>query len=245
MNYMRVIKRCLFLIGLAFLLNGVALFMVSAFNLGNLLTVILGVILAAGGIYFDAIPKYIKLAIAIPLLLVVALSSFLLVYGISDNVTYKEDAVIVLGAGVNGSRVSLSLADRLDSAVDYHKENPQALIVVSGGQGPGEDISEAEAMEQYLVARGVPDDLIIKEDQSTSTHENFLFSKKILEEKLGDAYTVAYITNDYHIYRAGGIARNTGIKSLTHIHSSTRWHTIIPGVLRECLAVAKFRVFGN
>ena len=102
-------------------------------------------------------------------------------FGFTDTVTYKEDAVIVLGAGLRGENLSLILRNRLDAAVEYYNENPEAVIVVSGGQGPDEDIPEAEAMERYLYEQGVPLNKIIKEDKSTSTEENFKFSKELLE----------------------------------------------------------------
>lgn len=65
------------------------------------------------------------------------------------------DAIIVLGAGVNGSTPSLSMCNRLDAALAYLGANPDALAVVSGGQGEGEDITEAKAMADYLTANGV------------------------------------------------------------------------------------------
>ena len=245
MKVKSILRPVLILLGIAITLNGVVLFMIANFNLGNLLTLLLGVILTAGVIFFEKIPKYIKLTVAIPLTVAVALSSFLAIYGVSDNVTYKEDALVVLGAGINGKRITYVLADRLDRAVEYSRENPDALIVVSGGQGPGEDISEADAMYGYLTSKGVPEDRIIKEDKSTSTYENFKFSKAIMDEILGKDYKVAYVTNEYHIYRAGGIARNAGLSTPRHLHSTTRWYSVLPGLLRECLAVMKFWVFGN
>ncbi len=245
MKHKFALQCLLTILGIAVTLNGVVLFMITTFNLGNLLTVALGIVLVTGATCFDKIHKYIKLAVAIPLAAAVILSSFLAIYGVSDNVTYKEDALIVLGAGVNGKRITYVLADRLDKAVEYSSKNPDALIVVSGGQGPGEDITEAEAMCGYLVSKGVPEKRIIKEDKSTSTHENFKFSKAILDQKLGEEYDVAYVTNEYHIYRAGGIARNAEFESPRHLHSTTRWYTVLPGLLRECLAVAKFWLFGN
>ena len=249
MKLSKILINLLTLLGLAIGINGLALLFKTNFNLGSLLTALLGVALTLLGIFFrkvsEFIPKWIRIAAVVLLSSVVFFSTFLLSYGCRDNVSYKEDAVIVLGAGVNGSRVSRVLADRLKAAIDYHNENPEALIVVSGGQGPQENISEALAMEQYLTAKGVPEELIIKEDKSTSTYENFKNSKAILDEKLGTEYTVSYVTNDFHIYRAGGIARNAGITNATHFHSSTRWYLITPSTLRECLAVAKFCIFGN
>ena len=245
MKVKSILRTVLILLGIAITLNGVVLFLIANFNLGNLLTLLLGVVLTAGVIFFKKIPKYIKLTVAIPLTVAVALSSFLAIYGVSDNVTYKEDALVVLGAGINGKRITYVLADRLDRAVEYSRENPDALIVVSGGQGPGEDISEAEAMYGYLTSKGVSEDRLIKEDKSTSTHENFKFSKALLDERLDYDYKIAYVTNEYHVYRAGGIARNAGLPNSVHLHSVTRWYSVLPGLLRECLAVMKFWVFGN
>ena len=95
--------------------------------------------------------------------------------------TGKEKAVVVLGAGLRGEQVSGLLARRLDAALDYYRENPDVLLVVSGGQGPDEVIPEAEAMARYLAARGVPQENIIKEDKSESTEQNFEFSRVLLE----------------------------------------------------------------
>lgn len=87
--------------------------------------------------------------------------------------------MIVLGAGLRGERVTDLLARRLDAAYDYHLENPNAVIVVTGGQGPGEDIPEARAMKAYLVEKGVPEKQILEEASSTSTEENFCFAREI------------------------------------------------------------------
>lgn len=169
---------------------------------------------------------------------------FLAVYGKTDNATYNEDAVIVLGAGVKGEYVTPLLAYRLLKAVDFSKRNPNAVIIVSGGQGPDEDISEALAMERYLIARGVPPEKIIKEDASTSTYENLLFSKEILDSIFGDSYKVTVVTNDFHIFRAAGIAGKLGLTA-THLHSNTKWSTMPLNYTRECLALVKFWVFGR
>jgi uncharacterized SAM-binding protein YcdF (DUF218 family) len=98
-------------------------------------------------------------------------------------------------------------------------------------------------MEKYLLSQGVDPDMIIKEERATSTLENFKFSKEILDELLPKGYSVAYITNEFHIYRAGGYCSQAGIKGATHLHSNTRFDSILPGTMRECLAVMAFWVF--
>ena len=123
-------------------------------------------------------------------------------------------------------------------------QNPDAIIIVSGGQGAQEDISEAEAMEIYLIENGVKSDKIIKEDKSTSTTENFAFSKEILDKQFSNDYTVAFVTNEYHISRAALCAENAGIDNTTHLHSDTSTSYLLAGVLRECFAFVYHLILG-
>ncbi len=240
---MKVINIILVLLGSITLLNGIFVAAVSNFNMGIPATLALGLVLIILGVFGKQIKRWIKIVLAVCIGLAVAASAFLLCFGITDSVDYREDAIIVLGAAVHGDTPSLVLRDRLDTAVFYHKQNPAALIVVSGGKGNGENITEAEAMEKYLLDKGVPAALIIKEDRATSTLENFKFSKKLLDERLTD-YKVAYITNEYHIFRAGLTAKRAGIGSAAHINSTTRLNYLLPGVLRECMAVVRVLIFG-
>ena len=227
-------------VGAIITLNGIALFFVSNVNIGNFLTVAMGAAIMLTALLFKRITKWFKAVIIICLSVAVVCSSFLIIYGKSDNVTYREDAVIVLGAAVHGKTPSLTLKKRLDTAAEHHAQNPEAIIIVSGGKGAQEDITEAKAMEEYLINKGVAADKIIKESQATSTYENFAFSKEILTEKFGENYTVAFITNEYHTLRASLCAKRAGIKNITHIHSNTNLSYLISGVLRECLAVMKY-----
>ena len=91
--------------------------------------------------------------------------------------------MIVLGCGVNGDRPSLMLTERLDAAYDYLNTHEEVVCILSGGQGKGENISEAECMYRSLTEKGIARDRLYKEDRSTSTRENLLYSKKIIEEK--------------------------------------------------------------
>ena len=94
----------------------------------------------------------------------------------------STDCVIVLGCQVLGETPTDMLCDRLDAALELLEENPEALCVVSGGQGNLEDISEAEAMRRYLNAHGIADERIITEDRSTTTDENIRFTAELLSE---------------------------------------------------------------
>ena len=88
----------------------------------------------------------------------------------------------MLGAGLKGDTPSLALERRLEKAAEYMNKNGNAIAIVSGGQGKGETISEAQAMENYLLNHGIREDRIIKEDNSTSTYENFEYSKLMMDE---------------------------------------------------------------
>jgi len=165
-------------------------------------------------------------------------SGFLVVYGNQDNAQYNEDVAIILGASVRNEQVSPSLSKRLDQGVEYHKKNPRAVLIVTGGKGAQERISEALAMERYLVAKGVPAEQIIKEEKSASTYENFLFSGELLKQIFPEGCSIVFITNDYHVYRAQKLARATGIAVL-HIGANTPWYTIPASYMREMTAVIK------
>lgn len=235
----RLIARTLLVgLGLLVLANAIWLAVTANRNLGMALAALLGVGLLAWGVRFDQFARHRVLqALAIGVLVgAVGMSSFLAIYGERDDATYTEDAIVVLGAAVHGRELSNTLASRLDAAADYHARNPTALIVVSGGQGPQEDVTEASAMREYLIARGLPPSAIVEENRSTSTEENFAFSKQILDARLAPGYRVAYVTNEFHVYRAGRIARSAGMIA-THTHSSTPWYFWPTSYLRECLAV--------
>ena len=97
------------------------------------------------------------------------------------------------------------LASRLDAAYEYLTEHPDAICIVSGGQGPDESMPEAECMYLYLTEKGIASERIYQENRSTSTRENLLFSQEIIEAE-GLNPEIAIVTNEYHEYRAGMVA---------------------------------------
>ncbi len=248
-SYEFVLRAVFILGGMFTLLNGIFIWMTSNFNLGNILVFCLSALFLALGLFgaelSKILPVPIKIAFVVLLMLYFALSVFIMLYGSFDNADYSEDAVIVLGAGIRGDRPTRVLARRLDKAVEYHCKNPDALIVVSGGQGLQEDVPEAEVMEMYLISKGVNPKVILKENKSASTFENFTFSKEILAAVFESGYDAVFITNEFHILRAKCIAEKTGYSDITHLHSDTEWYSVLPCVLRECFAIAKFAFFGN
>jgi uncharacterized SAM-binding protein YcdF (DUF218 family) len=147
----------------------------------------------------------------------------------------SSDTVIVLGCKVKGTRPSLMLKRRLDSACEYLENNSEVLVIVSGGKGSDEEISEAECMKAYLIEKGIAPERIYKEDKSTSTYENFKFSKEIMQEyNLGSNLTV--VTDGYHQLRAGIIADSLGIKT-NAVSAHTSWWLVPTYWVREWFAV--------
>lgn len=239
-----MIKILLIVAGSLLVLEVVFLAFVSNYNMGWLLTIFMGLFFLLYGIFFDQINNFMSQGVLLWLrylgyLLLACLFGviiFLASYGNHDNVTYREDAVIVLGAGLRGDKVSLTLAKRLDAAYEYWLNNPEAIIVTTGGQGPQETIPEGQAEAKYLLNLGVPRSKIIIEAKSTSTRENFLFAQELLAEKLPSGYKVAYVTNSFHIYRAGKIAQDIGL-SASHYHGDLSWYMVPVVYLREFAAV--------
>lgn len=164
------------------------------------------------------------------MIVLVIYSGIICVVGKSDNATYREDYIIVLGAGLKGDTPSLALERRLEKAAEYMNKNGNAIAIVSGGQGKGETISEAQAMENYLLNHGIREDRIIKEDNSTSTYENFEYSKLIMDE--GQA---VFVTNEFHVLRSELMAKINGIDA-THIGASTPITLLPVSCVREFIA---------
>lgn len=157
----------------------------------------------------------------------------------------QSDYLIVLGAGVNGSAPSLSMVNRLEAALDYLEVYPDAVAIVSGGQGAGEDVTEASAMHDWLVAHGMPESRIVQEDQSTSTRENLENSFAIIRSRGGDpADGVAVVSSEYHLYRAKQMARALGAKPLGVAAETTLPTMRANYFIREAFAAAYMQVFG-
>ncbi|TSD64368.1 YdcF family protein [Aeromicrobium piscarium] len=151
------------------------------------------------------------------------------------------DAVVVLGAGLRrGEEVTPLLASRLDQARAVADRSRAAgrdpVIVVSGGQGPDERISEADAMARYLRDHGVPADRLLREDRSTTTEENLAFSARVLADQA--PRRVAVVTNNYHAFRAATLMRQAGLPGYS-VGSPTARYFWPSATVREYLALLR------
>ena len=146
----------------------------------------------------------------------------------------KADCIIVLGAQVKGKRITDSLKRRLDKAVLYLRKFPDTKAIVSGGQGKGEDITEADAMADYLIRSGIDGKRIIREDRSVSTRENLRFSGRYTDPEHD---VIGIVTNGFHMYRACLIAGQEGYRNVYRIPASSNLVFQLNYLMREFFAV--------
>lgn len=152
------------------------------------------------------------------------------------------DYLVVLGAQIWESGPSRALQLRLDTACAYLEENENTLVIVSGGQGSNEPMSEAQGMYDYLVKKGISPERILREDRSTNTHENLLFSKALIQKE--DA-SVGIVTNNFHVYRAVRLAAKLGYEEACGIAAPADRLMQANNMVREFFGVMKDWMVGN
>lgn len=153
-----------------------------------------------------------------------------------------DTPAVVLGCHVKDGRPSRILGERIDAAYEYLVEHPQAIAVLSGGQGVDEAISEAECMYRELTERGIDGSRLYKEESSVNTPTNLRHSRAILEDVLGadsawaGTHEIVLITSEFHCYRGCLHAKQEGLSPVAYA-SNTAMPYVIPFYLREIVAV--------
>lgn len=190
---------------------------------------------------------YFKTSIAFKLLIYIFILFFLSFLIIESMIIYwsykkesvKADYIIILGAGVRGTTPSLTLYERLNTGIKCINRNPDASIILSGGKGTDEEISEAEAMRRYLITHGIDEKRIILEDKSRNTEQNIMYSKRKIEEKEDSrSVKVLLVTSNFHMFRASFLARKAGIHVFCYSAPIPAW--LVPTYyIREYFAVFK------
>lgn len=211
------------------------------------------------------VSMYTFLAAALVVLCVVEVLIFL---GAAGSDTGNMDYVIVLGAKVRETGPSNSLRARLDKAVEYSKDNPGTVFILSGGQGEEEPATEAKVMYEYLLAHGVPAERMALENVSTSTVENLAYSRVLIEhmeqkrrqdlqsrrpsvapgpylEVEEKPLQIGVLTSSYHVFRARKIGEKQGISNLHGIASKSDLILFPHLCVRECMAILKDQLMGN
>lgn len=205
-------------------------------NIGNLTGIMVCLLLIFYGLFFSKVnelrkkwkkKRFVKFwvygaegVVMLVFVLTIVMTSFMV--HAANKEPEGTETLVVLGCRVYGERASLSLRERLDAAYEYLEAHPDAYCVVSGGQGAGETISEAECMYRYLTDKGIDGSRIYKEDASTTTRENLQFSLQVIEEN-NLPPNIAIATSEYHQYRAGLIAKGLGIKNTAVCGKTAKW----------------------
>ena len=155
---------------------------------------------------------------------------------------FDKDYIIILGAKMrkDGSLTPL-LKGRVDRAIEFAKMQKEAtgkdiIFVPSGGQGSDEPLAEGDAMKNYLLSTGIPENRILAETESLNTYQNFTYSKKLIDEHFkGTDASIAFSTTNYHVLRSGFYAYKQGIKA-EGIGSKTKVYFWVNAFVREFIA---------
>lgn len=185
--------------------------------------------------------RYVKISSCIIFICFIIIEALIINYPKYNR--NSDDYIIVLGAGLDHGVVpNLILRERLDIAIKCMKENLAKYIVLSGGQGTDESISEAQAMSEYLQAKGIEKNKIILEDKSRDTNENLKYSKEKIEEfsnKPISDIKVKIVTTDFHAFRSSVLAKKNGYKNFDNYSSTMPWYFVPSTYARESTAVIK------
>lgn len=253
-----IIKLIIILLGMiALLLFIIPLMRSSYLNIGSVTGIICSLILLLYGLFFVNLNLRIlwlwnkkagRMVCVVAIILLTALAGTVVVEtGFMIKGAHEaplgDETVVVLGCRVYGNEASLSMVERLDVAYEFLQNHPESKCILSGGQGDGELISEAQCMFNYLTKKGIDSSRLFLEDQSLDTFENLTNTKEIIEEKSLNP-KIAIVTSEYHSYRSSLIADELGI-SHASIPSRTAWWLLPTYYVRELYGILHQWIFGR
>ncbi len=166
--------------------------------------------------------------------------------GAHDDVNGEPETMVILGCLVHpGGQPSVMLRDRLDKALEYLKDRPEMTVIVSGGQGPEEPVSEAQAMAAYLEDHGVLKEAILLEEESHNTYQNLTYSvRKLKQAGVDPKEGVLVVSNGFHLTRAKMLAGRAGFENVSTLAApSSHIPSRLKMYVREPLALVKSFVF--
>ena len=195
---------------IVFILAGALLVLAALMKFAMVGYGFLALVLAASAvclILFAVLPVPWKIALAVLIALFLVFFCYWevrIVKAAHSRAPENADYLIVLGCGVRGTTPSVAMRNRTDAAARYLKDNPDTVCICSGGQGPGEGLTEALAMKQLITGAGVDPGRILLEEKSTSTEENLKYSAKVIEEDGAslEKSSIVVCSSEYHVFRA-------------------------------------------
>ena len=179
-------------------------------------------------------------------LILVGITEFFIIRASFGEPKESCDYVVVLGAKVREIGPSVSLWDRIYGARDYLETHPDVIAIVSGGQGPEEPMTEAQAMRDALVELGIDENRVWMEDKATSTWENLNFSLNLIEEKTGARpEKIGIVSSEYHLFRASLFADACGVDSVLIPAQTSRLSQKVNHFMREVAGVWHYLILGG
>ena len=192
-------------------------------------------------LFSRSVRKVLGIVLAVGMILFLNIEG-LIVSGFFESGEENLDYLIILGAQIKEDGPSNILTARLDCAMEYLEENPETKVVVSGGQGSDEPMSEAEGMRDYLVQNGIAEERILIEDNSVNTKQNLNFSAEYINI---EEDTVGIVTSNFHVYRSVKLAENQGYENVCGISAKSHTFLLPANMLREFVCVVYYGLTGN
>ncbi len=147
------------------------------------------------------------------------------------------DYIIVLGAQMKDWGPSVVYKHRLDAAVEYLNNNPDTMVVVTGGQGANESISEGEGGKAYLIEQGISEDRILVEKESVDTSQNIQYAIALIDNP--DDKQIGIVTNNFHVFRGTMLAKRYTNADISGIAAFTEYLYLPNNMVRECFGILK------
>lgn len=162
----------------------------------------------------------------------------------TDAQALEADCVFVLGGGINGDQPTETLRNRLAVALDVMEQNPDAHIIVCGGQGDDEDYTEASVMYNWMVSHGADPGRIIKESKSRNTIQNIENALELCEKNGWSTDNVAALSSGFHLFRTRHIMENCGLEPAAIAAPSGNPAMHILFCIREYFSIVKLVASG-
>jgi len=256
----------IFIIPFLLMVNSIQMFRKEGFHITSFLSIAFGIFILAGEFYLftsliiainnftdysihliQDFPTLIKMGFGFSVVYISLVFVAFMFYSMFIQLLPRHvdfDYIVVLGAGlIDGLRPTKILANRLDKAIRvFNKSLSSCYIVVSGGQGADEKVSEAEAMHTYLIDKGIKNHQIIMEDKSVNTFENMRNSFEIIKHR-GGRMRIAVVTSNFHVYRALLLCRSLDITAIG-IGAPIAFYFWPSAMIREYVALCKHYLKG-
>lgn len=241
----------LYILSALFMLDSIVLIGRKSFTLGLVIMIAISIAFFVLAKYLDFFTSvtadgagmYIKYTVLLGTFCFLLLAGFIL-SNARTTVTYNEDAIIVLGCGLNrDGSPSHTLKNRLDGCIDYYSRNPDCYVVVSGGMDRFNHMTEGAAMKKYLTENCIDRDRILTDEKAENTKENFEYAMQLLADKGIKTDNICFVTNSFHIFRATKYAEMAGFRHINALSVKTDRAVFVPAVLREVCAVALQIIF--